>query len=298
MAADGNPTTESLLGVRRFAPDCSSSGKTMRIDKSFRPCNPFRTLDGWLTLVPMIAFAALAVSAQAQTVGPITPHASQTPDQPAPARATQTPASAQNSQNDKISLAGMWKMNRDESDDPRQKLEQASSGGGGGWGQAPSGGGGGWGGWGGGGWGIPGSGRGGGWNRTSRPLPEAGTVDTPDFSQLTIEQSDSNTKVMGATGRVLAQTADNSTAQDKQDKNSPHTTKKLKNSADTPAIARWQGSELVTTVDGPRGIRTTRIYGLSGNGKQLYVTTRLESPRLNQPVSIRFVYDSGSSNTH
>lgn len=37
----------------------------------------------------------------------------------------------------------------------------------------------------------------------------------------------------------------------------------------------------------------TRIYELSGNGRQLNVTTQLESPRFDQPVNIQFVYGPG-----
>lgn len=237
----------------------------------------------WPTFAVIFALSAFALAAQAQTVGPITPNPSATPQQ-APPEGTARPAGG----NAKAGLAGAWRRNRDQSDDPRQKLEQASSGGGGGgWGQGPSGGGGGgWGGWP--GWGGPGTGRGGEWNGRGRPLPEDGAVDMSDFSQLTIEQSDSGAKVTGATGRVLAQSpADTSSDRDKA--------KKSKDSPYTPPAARWQGDQLVTTVNGPRGTRTTRIYELSYDGRQLYVTTRLENPRFNQPVNIRFVYDPARS---
>jgi hypothetical protein len=106
----------------------------------------------------------------------------------------------------------------------------------------------------------------------------------PDFSQLTIEQSDSSAKVTGATGRVLAQyTSDKAAA--KKSKDTPY----------TPPAADWQGDQLVTTVTGPRGAKTTRVYELSSDGKQLYVTTRLQAPQLSQPVNIRFVYDLARS---
>lgn len=109
-----------------------------------------------------------------------------------------------------------------------------------------------------------------------------------DFSQLTIEQSDSTAKVTGATGRVLAQySSDNGSDKD--------ATKKSKDGRYTPPAAEWEGDRLVTTVNGPRGAKTTRVYELSPDGKRLYVTTRLENPRLNQPVNIRFVYDQASS---
>ena len=122
-------------------------------------------------------------------------------------------------------------------------------------------------------------------------MPDESTVDVSDFSQLTIEQSDSSAKVTGAMGRVLAQyTSDQSS-----DKNDQKAAKKSKDDTSAAPVAKWQGDELVTVVNGPRGVRTTRIYELSPNGKQLYVTTRLDNPRLNQLVSIRFVYDPASA---
>ena len=259
----------------------------MRIDvhkylPRFTPC---RRVGGWSTFALIFALSAFALAARAQTVGPITPKPSQAPQQaPPPESATRAP-----NENAKGSLAGVWKLNRDQSDDPRQKLEQAPSGGRGGWGQGPTGGGG-WGGWGGGGgWGGVGGGQGGGWNRPGgRPAAEGGAVDMSDFSQLTIEQSDSSAKVTGATGRVLAQyTSDNGSDKD--------AAKKSKDGRYVPPVAEWQGDRLVTTDNGPRGAKTTRVYELSSDGKQLYVTTRLEYPHSNQPVNIRFVYDQARS---
>ena len=248
-------------------------------------------IGSWSIFALGFALGAFSFPALAQTVGPITPRASAQPQQ-APSE-TAGPAPDHDSKN---GLAGAWRLNQGQSDDPRQKVEQASNSGGGGWGQGPSGGGGGgWGGPGGwGGWGGPGTGGGGGggWNRGGRPFPDEGALDMSDFSQLTIEQSDSAAKVTGATGRVLAQY----NANNGSDKNTRDATKKSKENSNAPPTAHWQGDELVTTTNGPRGTKTTRIYELSANGKQLYVTTRLDNPRFNQPVNIRFVYDPAKSN--
>ena len=232
----------------------------------------------WSTFALIFISSGFVFAVHAQTVGPITPNPSRAPQQAPQESTTRAPASSQSA---KDTLAGTWKLNRGESDDPRQKLEQASSGGGGGWG--------GWGGWGG-----PGMGRRGGSNQTGRAMPEGSAVDMSDFSQLTIEQSDSNAKVTGASGRVLAQYSSD-TANTSSDKNDKAAAKKSKDSSNAPAAAHWEGDRLVTTVDGPRGVRNTRTYELSSDGRQLYVTTRLESPRFNQPVSIRFVYDPARS---
>jgi hypothetical protein len=233
--------------------------------------------------VLVFALSSVALAARAQTVGPITPNPSAKPQQAPPQGTTRVP-----DHDSKEGLAGTWKLNRDQSDDPRQKLEQASSGGSGGWGQGPvGGGGGGWGGWGG-----PWGGVGGGRNRGASQFPDDGAVDMSDFSQLTIEQSDSAAKVTGADGRVLAQYSANTG----RDKTSQDAKKRSKDNANT--TAHWQGDELVTTTTGWRGTKITRTYELAPNGKQLYVSTRLDNPRFNQPVNIRFVYDPARSSAN
>ncbi len=98
-------------------------------------------------------------------------------------------------------LAGTWKLNKDKSDNPRQKMQEAmgnsqgAQGGGGGQSR-------------GGGQGGPG-GRGGGMMN--------------DFSQLTIVQSGSDIKVTGSSGRTLAvlpaDTSSNSDANSSADSN-------------------------------------------------------------------------------
>jgi hypothetical protein len=255
----------------------------MTVYNHFRRASRSEPVWEWSTFVLIFLVTTFALTARAQRVGPISPAPSQAPQQ-APSPHTDTPVP---SDSGKGSLAGIWKLNRDESDDPRQKLEQASRGGGG-WGQGPVGGGGGWGGWGGGPWGGWG-GRGGGSNR--RPIPDDSAVDTADFSQLTIEQSDSAAKVTGAMGHILAQL----NSDQNSDKNDKSSAKKSKDSPNAPPAAKWQGDQLVTVVNGPRGVKTTRTYELSPNGRQLFVTTRLDNPRLNQLVTIRFVYDPANA---
>lgn len=252
------------------------------LSPQFTPRDRIRT---WSIFVLPFALSAFALAARAQTVGPITPNLSAKPQQAPPQSATPVP-----DHDSKDGLAGIWRLNRNQSDDPRQKLEQASNGGGG-WGQGPAGGGGGggWGGWGG-PWGGVGSGR----NRGAGQFPDDGAVDMSDFSQLTIEQSDSAAKVTGADGKVLAQYSANTGS----DKISQDSKKRSKDNRDTPPTAHWQGAELVTTTTGWRGTKITRIYELAPNGKQLYVTTRLDNSRFNQPVNIRFVYDPARSSAN
>jgi hypothetical protein len=190
------------------------------------------------------------------------------------------------------SLAGTWTLNKDQSDDPRQKMREAMGGGGGNGGDGNGGGGNGNGGGGFGGRGMGGGRRGGGGGQ--------GEMNA-EFSQLTIAQTATSAKVTGSSGRVLAQySSDNSS----QSTNSANSNSGDANNADSgagenqgaPAAAQWQGSQLVATTQGRRGDSTSRTYELSPDGTQLYVTTKMDNPRLQQPVTFRFVYDAAKSN--
>jgi hypothetical protein len=231
-----------------------------------REISPLRLLSATLGIAALLAFAGRA-PAQDAPAGPI-PGATPS-DQP-----VSTHGGAQNSNTSEShpNLAGTWKLNKDQSDDPRQKMQEAAA-------QQGGGGRGGWGGGGGGGMGAGqrGAGQGGG--------QRGGMMQ--DYSELTITQTNATTQVTGDSGRVLAST-DNSAG------NSP--TAGSNNSADSdanrnsPPAAQWQGSQLVVTEQMRRGT-TTRTYELSPDGKQLYVTTKIDNPRFSQPVTIRFVYD-------
>jgi hypothetical protein len=61
--------------------------------------------------------------------------------------------------------------------------------------------------------------------------------------------------------------------------------------ASAPPAAQWQGSQLVAVTPGRRQGSTTRTYELSPDGKQLYVTTKIDNPRFTKPVTFRLVYD-------
>jgi len=108
-----------------------------------------------------------------------------------------------------------------------------------------------------------------------------------DLSLLTIEQTDSTTKVSGASGRVLAL----SPANDQGAANSSS------GGGDTqaPPVGKWQGTHFVVVAPGFGGGTSTRTYELSPDGKQLYVTTKIESERFSQPVTFRFVYDAAKT---
>jgi hypothetical protein len=104
-----------------------------------------------------------------------------------------------------------------------------------------------------------------------------------EYSQLTIEQTDSTTKVIGASGRILAiSPAENSGSTNEPD-------------VQTPPEGKWQGNQFVVVTQGMRGGTTTRTYELSSEGKQLYVTTKMENERFSQPVTFRLVFDAAKS---
>lgn len=108
-----------------------------------------------------------------------------------------------------------------------------------------------------------------------------------EFSQLTIEQTDSSTKVTGASGRVLALSSASDPGGAKESG--------AQGDADTPPAGKWQGSQFVVVTQRMGRGATTRTYELSPNGKQLFVTTKMESERFSQPVTYRLVYDAVKS---
>jgi hypothetical protein len=112
-----------------------------------------------------------------------------------------------------------------------------------------------------------------------------GGDSSKDFSQLTIDQTDTMTKVTGSTGHVLALYS----ATD------PGNSKSTNESNASAPSAEWQDGQLVVVTQSDRGGKTTRTFELSPDGKQLYVSTRMDNPRFNQPVTFRFVYDPVSS---
>jgi hypothetical protein len=183
---------------------------------------------------------------------------------------------AQSQANSNPNLAGHWTLNKDQSDDPREKMHEAMGNNGGGNGEGGGGGYGGGGGQGGGGGHHGGGGRGG--------HGPGGMM--ADMSQLTIEQTASSVKVSGASGRVLAANPAEQASKPSNGGNGENEGREY-----TPPVAKWQGSQLTTSNENPRGGSMTRTYELSSDGKQLIVTTKMQNPRMSQPVTIRFVYD-------
>lgn len=186
------------------------------------------------------------------------------------------------SQTAKPSLAGTWKLNKDQSDDPRQKMQQAMGNPGDGQGQ--------------------GNGNGGAANGGGRPgRGQGGPGGGPggmmnEFAELTVTQLDANVKITGASGRTLATTTPPDSAADSKSDADASNAGGGGGQRRTPPVAQWQGNQLVATGRGfGGGGSTTRTYELSPDGKQLYVTTKITSERFTQPVTYRLVYDSDKS---
>lgn len=201
--------------------------------------------------ISRLALAPLAVSVLFVGGGRALAHT------PAQAGSQDATASAQK-------LAGQWQLNKDQSDDPRQKMQQArgdSDGGPGGVGNGGE--------------------RGqGGRNGGSRGA--GGMMD--EMQTLRIDQTGSNLKISGKSGRVLAQYPSSDAADANSSEGEGHRT----------TTSQWQNGELTGVSQGPRG-KTTRTFSLSPNGKQLYVSTKMENERFKEPVTYRLVYDPSTS---
>jgi hypothetical protein len=183
-------------------------------------------------------------------------------------------------------LAGYWKLNTTDSDDPAKKLEEARQtkadsgkgpGGGGGGGTVgvgfpPFPGGGGTGPNGGGGRRMGGED-----NGTSERIQE---MVRPDYSQ-SITLKDPEVDVTDDGGRKLVYYTDGRKIQ------------KSKDDSFKAVLAHWEGMQLITEEKGPQGRKMTRTLELSADGKHFYETWNIENGK-SGPVIIRYVYDSAS----
>jgi hypothetical protein len=223
-------------------------------------------------------------------------------------------------------LFGYWKLNVDESDDPHEKLKDASNEGSV---TSPRGGGGGNGGGSGpttgvhvGGLGspFPGGGNGGGGGGYPRRSGNSGADSELDRAQLQELLNPAGSLTVGL--KDPAASADNKDASTTKSDTAAksETTPKDPNNEEIDVTddlgrkrvyytdgrkvakpkdekyqefdAYWMESyRLVAEYDGSRGARITRSYEPAPGGKQLYETVRLERTRSYGPVEIRYVYD-------
>lgn len=200
------------------------------------------------------------------------------------------PAQSASADSGQAALAGSWKLNHDESDDPREKLKSAiqdrEQGGYPGGGRRGGMGGGGI------GMGIPGTGPMGG-------PPMGGPMGYPRQGQSSgsDEQRARLLQVVEPPGEMsVAQKGPEIEMTDNQSHTRELFTdgrkleKPKKDAIETQVKAHWQGQTLVTEEKGPNGEKISHTYELSPEGK-LIDTLTLESKKLNTPIIVRSVYD-------
>jgi hypothetical protein len=231
----------------------------------------------------ILASVALAwpggVFAQAPP-GPITPpdSAQSVPEAAPPAR----PAPAAVAPRGKPTIIGTWKLNLDESDDPRKKLEEARNSSGGGYGGGHGGVrvGGGWpgGGYPGGGGGGYGGHRGGSQGVSDEDRARMAELLHPADS-LSIAQKEAEVDLTDDQGRKRVYYTDGRKLEKSKDANNQE------------LAAKWDHERLTSEEKGPHGGKITRSFAPSPDGTQLYETLNIESSRSNRTVYIRYVYD-------
>jgi hypothetical protein len=182
------------------------------------------------------------------------------------------------------SILGAWKLNRDESDDARKKMQDArgANGGGGGGGR------------GGVRMGIPGMGggplggrRGGGGGGESDEDRQRmqGVVEPARSLTVAEAKKDVEVDVFDDQQRKTAIFTDGRKLEKSKDANNQE------------IAAHWEGNRLVTDEKSPNGQKMSRTYELSYDGTQLYETLRLTKGRSNSQISIRYVYDQADAQT-
>jgi hypothetical protein len=198
------------------------------------------------------------------------------PPQASPS-STAKPQNQQTQAETRTSIFGQWKLNRDESDDPRRKMEDARGNSGGG--RAGGGGGGvriG-------GFPIGGhSGNRGGEGDEDRQRIQSAIAPA---NSLTLKQKSAKDPEIDLTDdqnrkRLLFTDGRKLQKPDSQDDSYQET------------AAHWDGSRLVTDEKGPRGGKMSRTFELSYDGTQLFETLRLTTGRSGTPLDVRYVYDA------
>lgn len=222
-----------------------------------------------------IAAAAIPGSIRAQApAGPLPVAQPQ-----ASSASSESPQNLQPRPETRTSIFGQWKLNLDESDDPRKKMQDAStsrgSGSRGGSGVSIA--------------GFPIGGHGGnhGGESDEERLRTQSAIAPPN--SLTLAQKDPKSPEVDLTedqNRKVALYTDGRKIQ-KPD---------AKDESPQEIAAHWDGSQLVTDEKSPHGGKMSRTFELSNDGTQLFETIRLTMGRSNAPLDIRYVYDAVPAN--
>jgi hypothetical protein len=195
-------------------------------------------------------------------------------DAPAPAPRPQVQKSALQP---RTSIFGEWRFNKNDSDDPQQKMQEAqqdrSQGNGGYGGGGPR-------------VGFPGGGMGGG----GRRMGQQGMSD---------EERQKMQELMNPANRLtvadLSDRGEVDLTDDQQRKLTLITDgrkpQKSKDANNQEVTARWSGKQLATDEKGPHG-KMSRTYELSYDGTQLNETLNMAMGRSNSTLLVRYVYDA------
>jgi hypothetical protein len=236
----------------------------------------------WLSLRTWMVLAALGgacfgspnlLKAQAPA-GPLPP--TQPSDSRAAAPAAVTPPRPQEpAAQPRTSIFGAWQLDRDDSDDPRKKVQEArGSGSNGGYGGNRRMGG-----------SYPGGGGYGGRRMGSQGESDQQRQKTQELlnpsGKLTLAEAkkDAEVDLFDDQEHKRAFLTDGRKPQKSKDANYQE------------IAAHWEGTRLVTDEKDPRGNKMSRTYELSYDGTQLYETLHMTVGRNSTPLIIRYVYD-------
>jgi len=196
------------------------------------------------------------------------------PSQPGPRSASPSAARPQEQtpqQKPRTVILGAWKLNRDESDDPRKKTQEARSPNGGRRG-----------GMGGGYPGGPHGGYGGRGGESDEERQKMQELFTP-ANAITLSMTGAEVDLMDDRNRKRAFITDGRKLQKSKDANYQE------------IAAKWEGHRLVAEEKDPRGNKMSRTFELSYDGMQLYETLHMTVGRNSTPLVIRYVYDQAST---
>jgi hypothetical protein len=223
-------------------------------------------------------FGAGILCAQAPP-GPLTPPPTDTAAASAPAPAPPKKADVKPRSN----ILGIWKFNKDESDDGRTKLRQSreaenTNRGNGGYGGGPRMGGG----WPGGPMGGPGYGGQRQPQETGDETDRLGDIVNPPRQIHLSQNYDKDPEVLMSDDREH-RTAFFTDGR-KLEKEKDPTNKQV--------AAHWDDKKLVTDEKAAHGGKMSRTFELSHDGKQLIETVHITDSKGNHPVNVQYVYDA------
>jgi hypothetical protein len=221
------------------------------------------------------AALALATPMKLTAQAPAGPLPGATPQPPPAGTRTQEPVPQIQP---RTSIFGAWKLNRDESEDARKKMQDTRGNRGG---NRRMGG--------------PGVGGGPyGWPRGGGPRDDRGESDQDRERMQEVVRPANSLTIAEAKKDVEVDTFD-----DQERKRAFFTDgrklQKPQNANYQEIAARWDGARLVSDEKDPRGRKLSRTYELSYDGTQLYETVRLTVGHSDSVVSIRYVYDQSGN---